>query len=91
MYFLNNGSNPAFTNYLFKNDETSSSSMTVKGIFLKSVVSIMFIMAISIGVWSLHSRGTDIKWYSMGGMLAAIVIGVIISVRQHWAHILVPL
>ena len=65
--------------------------MTVKGIFLKSVVSIIFIMAISIGVWSLHNQDTDIKWYSMGGMLAAIVIGVIISVRQHWAHILVPL
>ena len=91
MNLLNNTSNPAFSNYFFNNNETSSSCMTVKGILLKSFSSIIIIIAISIGVWRLHSEGADIKWYSMGGMLAAIVISIVISVRQHWAHILVPL
>ena len=65
--------------------------MTVTGIFIKSMLSIALIIIISIGMWKLHAQGASIKWYSLGGMLAAIVISIIISVRQHWAHILVPL
>ena len=32
-----------------------------------------------------------VKWFTLGGMLATIIISVIISVRQHWAPFLVPL
>ena len=84
-------SNPAFTGYFFDGGNTNTKTMTVNGIFIKSMLSIAIIIIISIGIWKLHSNGTDIKWYSIGGMLAAIVISIVISVRQHWAHILVPL
>lgn len=84
-------SNPAFNNYFFKEKNTSSNTMTITGIFIKSMFSIALIVIISIGMWKLHATGADIKWYSLGGMLAAIIISIIISVRQHWAHILVPL
>jgi uncharacterized YccA/Bax inhibitor family protein len=91
MNLLDKTSNPAFTKYFFDGDKDTSNSMTVSGIFKKSILSILIIIIISLGVWRLYSNGTDIKWYSMGGMLAAIVISIVISVRQHWAHILVPL
>ena len=91
MNLFNKTSNPAFTNYFFDGGNTNTKTMTVTGIFTKSMLSIAIIIIISIGIWKLHSNGTDIKWYSIGGLLAAIIISIIISVRQHWAHILVPL
>lgn len=65
--------------------------MSITGIFIKSMLSIAIIVIISIGMWRLHQDGIKIKWYSLGGMLAAIIISIVISVRQHWAHVLVPL
>ena len=65
--------------------------MSVTGVLLKSFASITIIIIISIGIWKLYEDGVEIKWYSMGGLLAAIIISIVISVRQHWAHILVPL
>jgi uncharacterized YccA/Bax inhibitor family protein len=84
-------SNPTFNNYFFGEKSTSPKTMTVIGIFIKSMLSIAIIIIISIGMWKLHQSGATIKWYSLGGMLAAIIISIVISVRQHWAHILVPL
>lgn len=84
-------SNPAFNSYFFNNDNSDSSTMSVTGILLKSFASITIIIIISIGIWKLYKDGIEIKWYSMGGLLAAIIISIVISVRQHWAHILVPL
>ncbi|TXG36734.1 Bax inhibitor-1/YccA family protein [Seonamhaeicola maritimus] len=91
MKLLDKTSNPAFTNYFFDGDNNSSKTMSVTGVFTKSILSILIIIIISIGVWKIYNEGTDIKWYSMGGMLAAIIISIVISVRQHWAHFLVPL
>lgn len=91
MRFLDKTTNPAFTSYFFNNNTPSTKKMTVTGIFIKSMLSICIMTIISIGVWKLYRDGVDIKWYSMGGMLAAIIISIVISVRQHWAHILVPL
>jgi len=84
-------SNPAFSSHFFGSSRSSSKTMTVSGIFIKSMLSIAIIIIISFGMWKLHAKGVNIKWYSLGGMLAAIVISIVISVRQHWAHILVPL
>lgn len=84
-------SNPAFTNYFWKNDRDPSSKMTVRGILLKSLVSILIIATITGYVWKLYSEGVNIRWFTMGGMLGAIVISIVISVRNHWAHFLVPL
>ncbi len=91
MIFFNKTSNPAFTNYFFDEDNTSPKTMSITGIILKSLASIVIIIAITIGIWKLYNDGVNIKWYSIGGMLAAIIISIIISVRQYWAHILVPL
>ncbi|ULC60093.1 Bax inhibitor-1/YccA family protein [Flaviramulus sp. BrNp1-15] len=91
MNFLNKTSNPAFTSYFFGGGKTNAKTMSVTGIFIKSMLSIAIMVIISFGVWKLYRDGADIKWYSMGGMLAAIIISIVISVRQHWAHVLVPL
>lgn len=91
MSIFNKTSNPAFTNYFFGDNKTSAKTMTVTGIFIKSMLSIALIVIISFGMWKLHQNGAPIKWYSLGGMLAAIIISIVISVRQHWAHFLVPL
>ena len=91
MDLFNKTSNPAFTNHFFGGKSASQKTMTVTGIFIKSMLSITIIVIISIGMWKLHATGAPIKWYSLGGMLAAIIISIVISVRQHWAHILVPM
>ncbi|MFS4483682.1 Bax inhibitor-1/YccA family membrane protein [Hyunsoonleella sp. 2307UL5-6] len=91
MKIFDKTTNPAFNSYFFNNDVPSSKKMTVTGIFIKSLLSILIMIIISIGMWRLYSEGATIKWYSMGGMLAAVIISIVISIRQHWAHFLVPL
>ena len=84
-------SNPAFNDYFFEEDNSSKRKMSVTGIFIKSLISILIIGTITVGIWKVYSNGINIRWFSIGGMIAAIIISIIISVRQHWAHILVPL
>ena len=91
MRLFNKTSNPAFTNYFFEDDNSSGKKMSVTGIFFKSLVSILIIATIIVGIWKAYSNGINIRWCSVGGMIAAIIISLIISIRQHWAHILVPL
>ena len=88
---LDKTSNPAFSNYFWSNDYTTSNRMTVSGIFIKSLFCIAIIASITVGIWKLYSTGTNIRWYTTGGMLSAIVISIVISVRRHWASFLVPL
>jgi len=88
---LNKTSNPVFTGYFWDGPEDAQSKLTVRGIFIKTVFSLTIITCIIVGIWKLYSAGTNIKWYTTGGMLAGIIISLIISVRRHWAHILVPL
>lgn len=84
-------SNPAFTNYFWDGSTQSAKKMSVLGIFLKSMTCIIMIAIITGCVWKLHSEGFDVSWFTLGGMLASIVLSVIISYRHHWAHVLVPL
>ncbi|WP_347923999.1 Bax inhibitor-1/YccA family protein [Pontimicrobium sp. SW4] len=84
-------SNPAFSNYFWKNNPNTSKTMSVRGILIKSMVCIFIIAMIVAFVWRLYDNGTNVRWFTLGGMLAAIVISIVISVRQHWAHFLVPL
>ncbi len=91
MRYLNKTSNPAFSNYFWSNRKTSSKKMSVAGILTKTLFCMLVITSIVVAIWKLHANGTSIKWFSTGGMLAAIVISIVLSVRQHWAHILVPL
>ena len=84
-------SNPAFSNYFWENNPDASKSMSVRGIIIKSMVCILIIALITASIWKLYDNGTNVRWFTIGGMLAAIVISIVISVRQHWAHFLVPL
>ena len=83
-------SNPAFTNYFWE-DEAPEQKMRVSGIIVKSLTCILLIAVIIAEIWKLHSEGINVRWFTLGGMLAAIIISIIISVRRHWAHLLVPL
>ncbi|RAJ18155.1 Bax inhibitor-1/YccA family protein [Olleya aquimaris] len=91
MGYLDKTSNPAFSNYFWNNNSGSYKKLTVSGILLKTLFCLLVITSIVVAIWKLYANGTNIKWFATGGMLAAIVISIVISVRQHWAHILVPL
>ena len=84
-------SNPAFKDYFWDNSERSVSKMSVQGIFIKSLVGILVIAGITAYLWKLNEDGIPMRWFTLGGMLAAVVISIVISVRQHWSPFLVPL
>lgn len=84
-------SNPAFTSYFWDNDHDSQRRMTVSGIVIKTLAMLFIVTTITVLIWKMHTNGTNIRWFGTGGMIAAIVISIVLSVRQQWAHILVPL
>ena len=84
-------SNPAFTSYFWDDNSPSHLKMTVRGIFIKSLICILIIAFITGYIWKLHSYGINVKWFTLGGILASIIISIVISIRNHWAHFLVPL
>ena len=84
-------SNPVFNGYFWDDGRSSSKTMSVAGIFFKSMLSILVIAAITAYLWKLNEEGMPMRWFTLGGMLGSVVISIIISVRKHWAHILVPL
>lgn len=83
--------NPAFTPYFWNDSRTSSKKMSVSGILIKTLTMLFIVTAITVLIWKMHDNGTNIKWFGTGGMIAALVISIVLSVRQQWAHILVPL
>lgn len=84
-------SNPVFNNYFWDDGKSSSNTMSVAGIFVKSMIGILVIAAITAYLWKLNENGIPMRWFTLGGMLGAIVMSVLISVRQNWASFLVPL
>lgn len=83
--------NPVFSGYFWDDPKTSDQKMTVSGIFVKSMGCILVIAGITAYIWKLSETGISVKWFTLGGMLAAIILSVVISVRHHWAFVLVPL
>lgn len=83
-------SNPAFKDY-FWGDTSRSGTMSVRGILIKSLFSILIISLVTAGIWKLFDLGYDVTWYRLGGIIGAIIISVIISYKKHLAPILVPL
>ena len=84
-------SNPAFTDFFWRSTSQTDKKMSVFGIFVKSMFCIAVIAVITAYVWILHKNGHNVRWFTLGGMLSAIVISIIISVRHHWAPFLVPI
>lgn len=84
-------SNPVFNGYFWEDGRSSAKTMSVAGIFIKSIIGILIIAAITAYLWKLNEEGMPMRWFTLGGMLGAIVVSIVISVRKHWAHFLVPL
>ncbi|PTM09974.1 MAG: hypothetical protein DA407_04570 [Bacteroidetes bacterium] len=84
-------SNPAFTDYFWGNESSSTKKMSVLGILIKSFFCIAVIATITVYIWQLYSEGVSVRWFTLGGMLGSIIISIVISVRQNWASFLVPL
>ncbi|WP_299366215.1 Bax inhibitor-1/YccA family protein [Winogradskyella sp.] len=84
-------SNPIFNGYFWDDGQSSTKKMSVAGIFMKSMLGILVIATITAYLWKLNETGAPMRWFTLGGMLGAIVVSVLISVRQHWSPILVPL
>ena len=84
-------SNPAFTGFFWDGGSDSSKKMSINGILIKSLACILLIAIITAYVWKLYNDGVDVKWFTLGGMLGSIVISIVISIKHHWSHFLVPL
>jgi uncharacterized YccA/Bax inhibitor family protein len=84
-------SNPAFTGFFWEANNSATKKMTVLGILIKSFLCMAVIAAITVYIWQLYSEGINVRWFTLGGMLGSIIISIVISVRQQWAHFLVPL
>lgn len=83
--------NPVFSEFFWDEQQNSNKKMSVTGILIKSLCCILTIAAITAYIWKLNENGMPVKWFTLGGMLASIVISIIISVRHHWAPVLVPM
>ena len=84
-------SNPAFTDYFWHDLSSKRQTMSVLGIIIKCLFCILIIAGIVAFVWKLHHDGFKVRWFTLGGMISAIIISIVISVRRHWAKFLVPL
>lgn len=84
-------SNPAFTSPFWNNKITTNQKMSLLGIFLKSLLCLLLVTASTAFIWKLFYEGYTIKWYTTGGMITAIIISLVLSVKRQWAPFLVPL
>lgn len=84
-------SNPVFSNFFWENKTQSSSKMTISGILFKSLIGILVIAGITAYIWKLNDDGVDVSWFTLGGIIGSILISVLISYKNNWAIILVPL
>ncbi len=92
MSLLNyNTSNPAFSAYVWKDKGSTSSKMTLNGIFLKSLFCLVLVALTTYYVWDLVYKGVDAKWYIYGGLLAAIFFSLLTSFKRRWSPITTPL
>ena len=86
-----NTSNPAFNDYFWDRNSSTSKTMSVTGIFVKSIFCILIIAAVTAYIWTLHDKGVDVSWFRLGGLIGSIILSVIISYKKNLAPILVPL
>lgn len=92
MSILNyNTSNPAFSNSIWRNSSKKSARMSMSGFFFKSLLSIVLLGITTWYVWDLVYKGVDVKWYTSGGLLAAIFFSLLTSFKRTWAPYTTPL
>ena len=91
MSILNyNSSNPAFSNAIWRSS-SKTSRMTMTGIFTKSVFCLLLLGLTTWYVWQLVEKGVSVKWYTSGGMLAAIIFSLLTAYKRTWAPVTTPL
>lgn len=84
-------SNPAFHyNYWKKPRSFTRDRMSLAGIISKSLIMLFLVGITATYTWKLFFEGVNIKWYTIGGMFAAIVFSLFISFKRDWAKYLVP-
>ncbi len=84
-------SNPAFSNYIWENIGGNDNKMSLTGIFGKTLFNLLILSISLFYVWDLVEKGVDVKWYTSGGILAAIVFSILTSYRKRWAPVTAPL
>ena len=84
-------SNPVFNSYIWKHKRSSTSEMTLNGILLKSLFSIVLVGISTLYVWNLVNKGIDVQYYTYGGMIAAVVFSILTSYKKRWAPVTTPL
>ncbi len=84
-------SNPAFSGYIWDRSGQTKSRMSFFGLFYKSLISLGLLGASLWYVWDLVEQGVNVKWYTSGGILAAIVFSILTSYRKRWAPVTAPL
>ena len=67
-------SNPVFNDYFWDDGKSSIKTMSVAGVFFKSIIGILIIAAITVYLWKLNEAGTPMKWFTLGGMLGALFL-----------------
>ncbi|MBJ2174846.1 Bax inhibitor-1/YccA family protein [Aureibaculum sp. A20] len=86
-----NTSNPVFSSYIWKYNRSSASKMTLNGVIIKSIFSLVLVGLTTWYVWDLVNKGEDVQYYTYGGMIAAIVFSIITSYKKKWSPITTPL
>lgn len=87
---FNKTSNPAFSNYFWQQQPIVTAKMSVNGIVLKTLTCLILISGIVVYTWHLYQHNINLKWFTSGGMLVAIVLSILISYNKNWAPFLVP-
>lgn len=64
--------------------------MSISGIILKTLAGLLIIAAITVWVWNLQEQGYYVRWFTIGGMLIAVVVSLILSFKKEWVAILLP-
>jgi len=84
-------SNPAFSRYVWSGYTQDSNRMSIFGIFIKTLISLSLLGSSLWYVWDLVYQGVNVRWYTTGGILAAIVFSILTSYKKKWAPITAPL
>ena len=84
-------SNPAFSTYFWGGSAPGSKKMSLTGIFIKSMFCLALVTITASYTWKLAYEGVDIKWWTSGGMLAALALSLLISFKNDWAPWLTPI
>lgn len=79
-------SNPAFTGYFWNNSgqRKTRGKMSLRGVVLKSIFCLLLVCLTAAVMWKLFFDGVEIKWFTTGGILIAIVCSILISVKREW-------